>query len=229
MKRSELHEIAVRRRGDPDVKALLLEIKRLHGVLVQAHEFVGARRDQDGLNRDYTDERPVELLGEEPGRHRSAADDPRQAQATGAGTTGHPCQFLAERVLKPAESIDCLAIRTLCDKDKSFGLCQTGDEAMLLQNYLLLTGGDHFPMLVPQPSILHGKRRPDFVCFMPITKFQYYKVAVFVDRPGKNPNMVTAENTEYEQQGFIVKRLLVEPNMTHFKRARDLVNWLELL
>ena len=33
MKRSELHEIAVGRRGD--VKALLLEIKRLHGVLVQ--------------------------------------------------------------------------------------------------------------------------------------------------------------------------------------------------
>ena len=39
MKRSELHEIAVRRRGDPDVKALLMEIKRLHGVLVQAHEL----------------------------------------------------------------------------------------------------------------------------------------------------------------------------------------------
>lgn len=142
---------------------------------------------------------------------------------------GHSCHFLTERALKPSESIDCLAIKTLCDKDEASGLCQTGDEAMLLQHYLLLTGGDHFPMLVPQPSILHGKRRPDFVCFVPITKFQYHKVAVLVDRPGKNPQVVTAENTEYEEQGFIVKRILVEPQTTHFKRARELVLWLESL
>ena len=48
MTHSELHDIAVRRRGDADVKALLLEIKRLHGVLVRAHELVGARSGQDG-------------------------------------------------------------------------------------------------------------------------------------------------------------------------------------
>ena len=64
--KEQLHEIAVRRRGDPDVKALLLEIRRLHGVLVRAYELAGAQRDQDGLNREYTDERLVELLGEEP-------------------------------------------------------------------------------------------------------------------------------------------------------------------
>ena len=66
MTRDQLHEIAVRRRGDPDVKTLLLEIKRLRGVLVQANELAAALPRLDGLNRDYTDQRLVELLGEEP-------------------------------------------------------------------------------------------------------------------------------------------------------------------
>ena len=66
MTRDQLHEIAVRRRGDADVKALLLEINRLHGVLAQAYELAGALPRTEGLNRDYTDERLAELLGEEP-------------------------------------------------------------------------------------------------------------------------------------------------------------------
>ena len=66
MTRSQLHEIAVRRRGDADVKELLLEIKRLHGVLVQAHGLTSALSRTDALNHDYTQERLVELLGEEP-------------------------------------------------------------------------------------------------------------------------------------------------------------------
>ena len=33
---------------------------------MRAHEFAGARAGQDGLNRDYRDERLAELLGEEP-------------------------------------------------------------------------------------------------------------------------------------------------------------------
>ena len=47
------------------MKALLLEIKRLHGVLIQAHELAGGLAHADGLNRDYTVQRLVELLGEE--------------------------------------------------------------------------------------------------------------------------------------------------------------------
>lgn len=82
-------------------------------------------------------------------------------------------------------------------------------------------------MLIPQPSILHGKRRPDFVCFVPITKFQYLKIVVLVDRPGKLPSIIATENAEYEQQGFIVKRVLIDSQTTYFKLARELVLWLE--
>ena len=54
MTRAQLHEIAVRRRGDPDVKALLLEIKRLHGVLVQANDLVSSLPPYpDNLNGVY--------------------------------------------------------------------------------------------------------------------------------------------------------------------------------
>jgi hypothetical protein len=38
MTRDQLHEIAVRRRDDSDVRALLLEIQRLRGVVVNAFE-----------------------------------------------------------------------------------------------------------------------------------------------------------------------------------------------
>ena len=68
MKRSELHEIAVRRRGDPDVKALLLEIKRLHGVLVQAHELTGPiyHERPDLTARKTVLRRLTDLLESEP-------------------------------------------------------------------------------------------------------------------------------------------------------------------
>jgi hypothetical protein len=36
--REQLHEIAMRRRGDEDVRTLLLEIKRLHELVVQAYQ-----------------------------------------------------------------------------------------------------------------------------------------------------------------------------------------------
>lgn len=44
MTHSGLHEVAVRRQGDPDVMALLLEIRRLHGVLVEAHKLIRAAK-----------------------------------------------------------------------------------------------------------------------------------------------------------------------------------------
>src|SRR5687767_3880325 len=65
--RDQLHEIAVRRRGDADVLMLLLEIKRLHGVLVRAHDLTAALPHYpDDLNAAYSVRRIGELLEAEP-------------------------------------------------------------------------------------------------------------------------------------------------------------------
>ena len=138
-----------------------------------------------------------------------------------------PCQFLRSRSLQPDE-IDCPTIKALCDTKGTYGLCQTGDEAMLLQWYLIITGAEHFPMLIPQASILKGKRRADFLCFIPLSKFQYKQVAVLVDRPGKSPDLLGAETEDYKQAGFEVKRIDIPPERkSYFKLARDLATWIE--
>jgi hypothetical protein len=142
---------------------------------------------------------------------------------------GKACQFLRANCLKP-EPPTCALVRLLCDVKGRYGLCQTGDEAMILQHYLLLTGGEHFPMLIPQPAVLEGKKRPDFICFVPVTKFQYHKVVVLVDRPGKDQAKTASEDADYRSQGFLVHRILVDPGdvgNSYFKRARDLVLWLQ--
>jgi hypothetical protein len=79
------------------------------------------------------------------------------------------CRFLREETLKPLryDQVACSTIDRLCGNGASFGLCQTGYEAKILRNYLLISGGDHFPMLIPQPSILSGQKRPDFLCLFP--------------------------------------------------------------
>ncbi len=140
------------------------------------------------------------------------------------------CQFLRTETLKPLSdgALSCTALKLLCSTGQSYSFCDTKDEANILRNYLLLTGGDHFPMLVPQPSILSGRKRPDFLCFVPITKFQYHSVAVLVDRPGKDPRQVDNEDAEYGGQGYTVKRILVDWNgFSYFKAARELKNWIE--
>ncbi len=143
---------------------------------------------------------------------------------------GLPCQFLARRALQP-EQVECTILRTLCDTKGRFALCQTGDEAMLLQQYVLLTGDQHFPMLIPQVSILRGARRADFLCFVPVSRFQYHKVAVLVDRPGKDAKVITDEEAAYRQEGFEVKRIVIDPTdgLSYFKRARELCLWLQAL
>jgi hypothetical protein len=141
------------------------------------------------------------------------------------------CQFLRAGCLKP-EQVSCTLVRLLCDVKGTFGMCQTGDEAMILQWFLLMTGDEHFPMLIPQPSVLKGKRRPDFMCFVPVTKFQYHKVVVLVDRPGKDRELTKGEDTQYKDEGFLVRRIDVDPadhSNSHFKRARELVLWLQSL
>jgi hypothetical protein len=139
------------------------------------------------------------------------------------------CQFLRANSLKP-EQEKCSLLRLLCHKGGAYGLCETGDEAMILQQYLLVTGDEHFPMLIPQPSVLKGKKRPDFICFVPVTKFQYQKVVVLVDRPGKDQVQTSREDTEYGGQGFLVRRILINPvEKSYFKQARELVVWLQSL
>jgi hypothetical protein len=84
-------------------------------------------------------------------------------------------------------------------------------------------------MLIPQPSILSGQKRPDFLCFVPITKFQYQSVAVLVDRPGKPQKEMDDENALYKKEGYFVKRILVDwgRRFSYFKAARALKNWVE--
>jgi hypothetical protein len=59
-------------------------------------------------------------------------------------------------------------------------------------------------MLIPQPTLLKGQKRPDFLCFVPLSKFQYQNVAILVDRPGKDPDEIWKETKLYEDQGYIV-------------------------
>ena len=83
-------------------------------------------------------------------------------------------------------------------------------------------------MMIPQPSILSGQKRPDFLCFAPITKFQYQPVAMLVDRAGKPQAAIDADNAIYRKEGYCVKRILVDPeNFSYFKAARELKNWVE--
>lgn len=147
---------------------------------------------------------------------------------------GSPCQFLRTETLRPLSDSElaCTTLKLLCSTDQSYSFCDTKDEGQILRNYLLLSGGDHFPMLIPQPSILSGRKRPDFLCFVPITKFQYHSVAVLVDRPGKGQGQVDNENREYDKQGYTVKRILVDwnnPDFSYFKAARELKSWIESL
>jgi hypothetical protein len=137
-----------------------------------------------------------------------------------------PCQFLTQKALKP-EPIECSVINALCDIKGPYGLCQTGDEAMILQNYLTLTGGEHFPMLIPQPSILLGKKRPDFIVYVPITKFQYSKRVVLIDRSNKTDSQKKEENLVYEKEGYAVKRILIDGQGSYFKKARELALWIK--
>ena len=139
---------------------------------------------------------------------------------------GRPCEFLRNETLKPTK-VRCATILQLCDVGGGFGLCETGDEAMLLQQYLLLSGDEHFPMLIPQPSILKGARRPDFVAFVPVTKFQYHKIAILVDRPGKDAGRMKSEERDYEQDSYVVRRVLIDGQGSYYKKARELVLWMQ--
>jgi hypothetical protein len=140
------------------------------------------------------------------------------------------CQVLRSEGLKPQEPY-CTVLKLLCDVRGQFGLCETGDEAMILQHYLLITGVEQFPMLIPQVSLLEGKRRADFVAFVPVSRYQYHKVAVLIDRRGKDSTQKRTEETDYLGAGYIVHRIMIDPNVgkSYFKKARELVLWMRAL
>ena len=135
------------------------------------------------------------------------------------------CAFLRQQAISPVE-LECEVGRLLCDTHGEYGLCQTGDEAMLLTRYLTITGAEHYPMLIPQPSIFKGRRRPDFLCFIPYSKFQYRKVAILVDRSGKDSDAMAKEDAEYREGGYEVRRIEVG-SRSYYKEARELANWIE--
>ncbi|HZM44750.1 MAG TPA: hypothetical protein VFC14_07950 [Burkholderiales bacterium] len=62
MIRSQLHAIAVRRRGDPDVAALLWEIKRLRDLLATIGAHLSELRHEEPTHREYFHSRLQDLL-----------------------------------------------------------------------------------------------------------------------------------------------------------------------
>ena len=71
---SQLHQIAVRRRGDGDIKALLWEIKRLHELIVQCQAMITEldRYDTDSARGKRTLQL-LKALGKEPAAAGSLA------------------------------------------------------------------------------------------------------------------------------------------------------------
>ncbi|MCF7669778.1 MAG: hypothetical protein K9N48_08395 [Verrucomicrobia bacterium] len=135
------------------------------------------------------------------------------------------CAFLRQQAISPVD-LACEVGRLLCDTRGRYGLCQTGDEAVLLRRYLTITGAEHYPMLIPQPSIFKGRRRPDFLCFAPYSKFQYRKVTVLVGPPDKNPDAMAKEDADYRAAGYEVRRIEVG-SRSYYKATRELANWIE--
>ena len=43
----------------------------------------------------------------------------------------------------------CTAVRLLCSVERPFGLWQIKNEVNILHNYLLISDGNHFPMMIP--------------------------------------------------------------------------------
>ena len=80
----------MRRRGDPDVKALLLGIKRLHGVLILAHELTGGPAHAERLKSDHTVQRLVELLGEDARSSGAPAGSERKTPSLRGTTRTYP-------------------------------------------------------------------------------------------------------------------------------------------
>ena len=91
-----------------------------------------------------------------------------------------------------------------------------------------MTGASHYPMLIPQPAILSGQRRPDFIVFAPVSRFQYQPLTILIDRPGKDSERMSAETKDYEAQRFIVKRFEAGSSKSFFKIARDIKNLIDL-
>jgi hypothetical protein len=60
--------------------------------------------------------------------------------------SGSPCQFLRTETLKPLrdDEMTCPTINRLCSTKDSFRLCETGDEANILRDYLLILAATIF-------------------------------------------------------------------------------------
>ena len=74
------------------------------------------------------------------------------------------CQFLHTAMLKhlPDDQLTCTTLQVLCSTGQSYSFCDTGDEAQILRNYLLLSGGRSLPNVDPTTFYSVRSQAPRF-------------------------------------------------------------------
>lgn len=112
-------------------------------------------------------------------------------------------------------------------------LCQTSAERRFLHDYIRFVKDRQFPMLIPQPWIgIGARRRPDFLAFVPITFWQYKKVAIELDAGHREEQAVSdsARNDFLRQNGYEVYS--VRDQSLYFHEVRSLVekfeSWMQM-
>lgn len=110
-------------------------------------------------------------------------------------------------------------------------LCQSDSERQFLHYYLRfaydISGGDEFPMLIPQVRLATGRIRVDFVAFVPETRWKWHWYAIEIDTPIHHPRDDEVERAEIiRNEGYILKRITPEKKWLDW--ARELVEdfWL---
>jgi len=110
-------------------------------------------------------------------------------------------------------------------------LCQSDNERQFLHHYLRfaydISGGDEFPMLIPQARLATSRIRVDFVAFVPETKWDWHWYVIEIDTPTHHPREDEEERAEIiRNEGYILK--CFTPEKLWLDWARELVEefWL---
>ncbi|MFZ0304864.1 MAG: hypothetical protein WAL75_19380 [Terracidiphilus sp.] len=107
--------------------------------------------------------------------------------------------------------------------EKIKGLCQTPHEQRFLWAYLQIAKTRNFPMLLPQPRIgVGGRRRPDFVVFVPKQFLVYKRYAVELDGAHTNVDADQARDSDLAAEDYEV--ISVRPgDKGYFLEVRTLI------
>jgi hypothetical protein len=103
-------------------------------------------------------------------------------------------------------------------------------EQRFLHQYLRLVKDRQFPMLVPQASIGIGeRRRPDFVIFIPLQRWNYRWLAIEIDGSHDETKAEADEqrNAYLKTQGYEVFSVRPLTGNGYFEEARRLVEHVE--